>query len=85
MKAEAQENKALQVASLAVVPIDLKPDFGPVRIPDFKELISKLQAQIAQADRPQRRTYEPVLETRNSKLETYSNLSLALLNPKSKI
>ena len=51
-RATSTSNVPVQLASLTSVPIDLRPDFGPVKIPDFKELIAKLQSEIPQAERP---------------------------------
>ncbi|MBI2211087.1 MAG: RHS repeat protein, partial [Deltaproteobacteria bacterium] len=88
MHAEAQENKAVQLASLDDSLFAIRN--SPSRIPDFKELIAKMQAEIPQSDRPQRRVFSPIVETQDSKPETYTNLYLAMVsslnsNPKSKI
>ena len=82
MLAEVQENKALHLAFLSnaccLMPSELKPEFGPVRIPDFKELLAKVQAEMPQV--PQRRVFSPSdLETKNSKPETLSQSRLSEL------
>jgi len=76
MKAEVTD-KPVRLATLGVVPLNLKPDTMRVKMADFKGLITKMQAQIAQVERPQRRMYRPAPVPIDEKQE---NLYLAMVS-----
>jgi hypothetical protein len=65
------QSEPVQLASLGAIPIGLRPDAGAVSIPDFIALVAKMQAEMPQAERPQRRVFYPSeLNTQNSELRT---------------
>jgi len=80
MKAEAQWDGVVRLASLSDMPIGFKLDAGPVKMLDFKSLLARLQAQAEVIDRPQRRVfyYDSKLLAQNSELKTHLNLYLAM-------
>ena len=85
MKTEVRESQAVWVASLGAVGVGFTPvalssglesqstnTYLRSRIPDFKALLARLQARIAEIDRPQRKVFSrnSVLETQDSSLNT---------------
>jgi YD repeat-containing protein len=82
------QSGAVQLASLAMPLVALQPNFGPVKIPNFKELIAKHQAELPQVEVPQRRVSEFALAVKDQMDqidEKDQNLYVAMVAQKSRL